>query len=71
MLPPSVSKKVFLRSTVYDMGPCRKVCALLKRPWRNAYMHNEVNMVTGFPDKTYVIKYLIRNCDVPVRSTLM
>lgn len=34
-------------------GPCRKVCAVLQRPWRNAYMQKQVNKVVNMYFLTY------------------
>ena len=33
--------------------PCRKVCAVLQRPWRNAYMQKQVNKVVNMYFLTY------------------
>ena len=38
-------------------GPCRKVCAVLQRPWRNAYMQKQVNKVVNMFFLTFKCLY--------------
>ena len=41
-------------------GPCRKVCAVLQRPWRNAYMQKQVNKVVNLVYYLYPVANTVR-----------